>query len=336
MKAHTFVHSILFSLLFAFTILTVSIAFAVPAQAQTIDATLVQTSQLLPPGGNSCAQLPVTGFTPYVYDGALHAFEFDVPDSSYVAIGGTVGDTVIPFNHLLRMTNGAGNLRVHADIATTPIQGSLIVSVTMLSAKGPTQPVCMSVVISGVADQGGTAPVTATPSTPSIPATPAPSVSETPEEVIDEESIEEEPTTDDEEESMEETSATSTSAVTTMANSISDYCLGGGALKLWIILLVVYALVVLGTILGQPKLPTTFRSQEWTATAIVVPFLLLFGFWYFAESCRTSAWIPVAATVIALAGLSAAFWERKGSGTPPSPSTTVKSTNVINLPGAKK
>jgi hypothetical protein len=56
----------------------------------------------------------------------------------------------------------------------------------------------------------------------------------------------------------------------------------------------------------------------------VVPFLLLFGLWYFVESCRTSAWIPVLATVIALGGLSAAFWERK------------ETQGVINLPPAKK
>jgi hypothetical protein len=98
---------------------------------------------------------------------------------------------------------------------------------------------------------------------------------------------------------------------------------GGGAFRLWLILLVVYVLIVIVAVVGKPQMPPALRTQEWTAAAIVVPFLLLFGFWYFVESCRTSPWIPVIATIIALAGLSAAFWENKGG------------PKVINLPGAK-
>jgi hypothetical protein len=101
-------------------------------------------------------------------------------------------------------------------------------------------------------------------------------------------------------------------------------CAAGGALRLWLILLVAYALIVIAAIVGQPRMPVAMRTQEWTAAIIVVPFLLLFGLWYFVESCRTSAWIPVLATVIALGGLSAAFWERTGT------------SGVINLPPAKK
>lgn len=93
---------------------------------------------------------------------------------------------------------------------------------------------------------------------------------------------------------------------------------------MWFVLLAVYAVIVAAAVFGQPQMPPSMRSQEWVAGAIVVPFLLLFGLWYFVESCRISAWVPAIATLIALAGLAVAFWD-----------TTKKSTPVINLPGAK-
>jgi len=114
------------------------------------------------------------------------------------------------------------------------------------------------------------------------------------------------------------------SPIASIQNALKDMCTGGGALRLWLILLVAYTLIVIAAIVGQPKMPLAIRTQEWIAAIIVVPFLLLFGLWYFVESCRTSAWIPVIATVIALAGLSAAFWERQSTA------------SVINLPEAKK
>jgi hypothetical protein len=103
-------------------------------------------------------------------------------------------------------------------------------------------------------------------------------------------------------------------------------CESGGSARLWFVLLAVYALIVAGAVFGRPHLPVALRSQEWIAAMIVVPFLVLFGIWYFVEACRVSAWVPVIATLIALAGLAAAFWE-KNTGTP-----------VINLPagGTKK
>ena len=114
---------------------------------------------------------------------------------------------------------------------------------------------------------------------------------------------------------------------TSMQNILKDICTAGGAYRLWFILLVVYAVIVVATILGQPQMPMAIRTQEWTAAIIVVPFLLLFAIWYFAESCRVSAWIPVIATLIALAGLAAAFWDTSDKG---------GKQGVINLPAESK
>jgi len=78
-------------------------------------------------------------------------------------------------------------------------------------------------------------------------------------------------------------------------------------------------------------MPSAMRSQEWIAAMIVVPFLLLFAIWYFAEACRVSAWVPVVATLMALAGLAAVFWDdrTKGNG-------GGSSVSVINLPAGQK
>lgn len=319
-----------YTLFFAATSFIIFFGFLLPSQTSAAEIS-VQTAQLLPPGTpNTCVQLPVSGFTPYVYDDALHAFEFSVPDNSYVAIAGMVGSSNIPFNHLIRTTDASGNLRVHADIDTTPIHGNLSVSVIMLSAKGPTQPVCVSIILTAIETEEGIqtapspTPIAPKPSTGGqtnvTPVKPAPTTA------TSSGNTNVEPQIPSATSSTSSTQATSTgvSPIATFQSTLKAMCGGEGALRLWGALLVIYILIVLAAVFGQSKLPLAFRTQEWAAVAIVVPFLLLFGFWYFVEACRTSAWIPVAATVIALAGLSAAFWERKGS------------VNVINLPSAKK
>lgn len=326
------------SLSLAALVLLASFGVLFPSPTSAAEVS-VQTTQLLPPGGSACTQLPVTGFTPYVYDGALHAFQFSIPDSSYVAIAGTVGGVNIPFSQLLRITDASGNLRVHGDIATTPIRGSVLVSVTLLSTKGTGSPLCMSVLLTAVEGGYPQQPMAQAP-TPPTPPTPA-QTQTTPKTEVEE--VTPAPTTTPREASAATGTATTTSVsvVASMQESITKMCLEGGALRLWVVLLLVYALIVAGIILGQSSLPAALRTQEWTATGIVVPFLLLFGFWYFVESCRTSAWIPVVATIIALAGLSAAFWERKdksgmGSVVGSAPRSSSTTSNVINLPGAKK
>lgn len=324
--------------LFLIASLIVLVGLAFPSQtfaAQIPEARVsVQTAQLLPPGSNTCTPPPISNFTPYIYDGALHAFELTVSDSSYVALVASAGNTNIPFNQMTRRLDPSGVLRVHVDMMTTPIRGSLDIRLTMLSAKGGGQPVCVTVV-SVALGAGGLA----AESWQVVPPRPAPApmgggkggVSTT----IPRPGVTPGTSTVSISTSTRATSTTgmkgTSTSITSTQNFIKDMCSSAaGALRLWAILLIVYALIVIAAIAGQPQLPAALRTQEWAATVIVIPFLLLFGLWYFAESCRTSSWIPVIATVIALVGLSAAFWERKGGkGNTPS-------MNVINLPGAKK
>ncbi|OGG58113.1 hypothetical protein A2853_01175 [Candidatus Kaiserbacteria bacterium RIFCSPHIGHO2_01_FULL_55_17] len=297
-----------------------------PSQARAAEVR-VQTAQLLPPGVNTCAPGVVSGFTPYVYDGSLHSFEFVVGDSSYVAIAASAGTVNIPFNQMSRQVSPQG-VRIHADMETTSVRESLPITVTMLSAKGGSEPVCISVISTIVEltaeelTQLPPAPLSTLAPTPSTPTTVTPQPKPTTPSAT-------KPSTSTIGGEKGPTTTATSAAFATTQNILKDICIGAGAARLWLILLALFAAIVAFAAFGQPQLPPSMRTQEWTAAAIVVPFLLLFGLWYFAESCRTSPWVPVIATIIALAGLSVAFWERSGTG-------PVSTQTIINLPGAKK
>ena len=302
-----------------FVLLCSALVFALPIRASAAEVA-VQTAQLLPPGENTCAALPIQGFTPYIYDGALHAFEFSIADSSYVAVAGSAGKIDIPFNQMTRRIETSGNLRIHADVPTIPIKAGITIRVTMLSANQATQIVCLSIVaamfnVEGILmDQPAPAwtPEPLPPTHKPQPAVPSPIPQpppNLPSATVSTSSVTESPVGQ---------------PVATAQNILKDVCAANGASRLWFVLLAIYIVLVAAAVFGQPQLPLRLRSQEWIAAAIVVPFLLLFGLWYFAESCRVSAWVPTIATLIALVGLATAFWDRGE-----------KSPNIINLPGAK-
>lgn len=274
---------------------------------------VVRTTQVVPPGSNTCAPLPVSGFTPYVYDNAAHSFEFYVPDSSYVAIAGTVGTANIPFNQMTRRVDAAGMLRIHVDTATMPSGNGLPVSVTMLSAKAG-QPVCMVTVSTSI--EGGGAAVT--PSAPTSGGSTGAGTGSSGSQGASQSG------------GKPSNVSTGTSSATSAPPVVGGTGIAGGpacassasATNLWVVLLVLYALVAGIAASGQLQIITDYKL-EWTAAAIVVPFLLLFGIWFFVPTCRTGLWAPVVAILIALGGLAAAYWNIR------------KPVNVISLPAAR-
>lgn len=268
----------------------------------------VQTRQLLPAGNSACTPLSAYNFTPYVYDGALHSFEFTVPDSSYVALAGTVGDTPIPFQFMTRRGDASSALRVHVDIQTTPIHGMLPLSVTLLSAQGTGQSVCMSIVIMAttaiapqpVATTGESGPTTTSKPTSQEPISVLPSSNNQ----ID--------ATDEEDASPTASEAIIPAApgftLASIQNKIVESCATtGSAMRLWVILLVMYIAAVAIATLAQPSTFRTYSQGQRVAT-ILTPLVLLLAFWYFTESCRATLWAPVAAILIALVSLLALFW----------------------------
>ena len=298
------IRSLLLLLLLGVAAVVVTIAF--PSQTSAAEVS-VQTSQLLPPGGNTCQTLQVSGFTPYVYDNALNSFEFTLPDSSYVAILGSVGNTSIPFQLMTRRIDASGALHVHVDIATTPVVGTLPISVTLLSAKGSGQPVCISVITTSIQSAGGS--VSKAPTTQ-----PVGGVTKKP---------------------VASTGTATTTVVGTLENGsatlpivgstesvLKNLCSGGVASVLGIILLAIYALLMWLAISAEKPWVTAIRPLEWTAVAIIVPLILLLGLWYFPESCRAQTWVPVVGILIALGAIIATYKnhpEETGTKTIPLP-----------------
>lgn len=283
----------------AFTLLLT----AFPVKALALDAT-TQTSQVLPVGGNACSPVSATNFTPYIYDGALHSFEFTISDASYVALIGSTGNTSIPFNLMTRKTDASGMLRIHVDVQTTPIAGTLPLKVTLLSARSGS-PVCLTVVSMGVGSGPvaiqniptvNTPPTTVSvaPATPPVASTPKPSP------------VTPVPTT----QQVLTTSSSEGSVVAGIQNPFRNLCASdASAYRLWLILLVLYMLIVGAVLWAEfPMSVPWARTPERIATIILALLLLLLAFWYFSISCRAALWMPLVAFLVAVLGLLAAFW----------------------------
>jgi len=285
---------------FAFSI----VLAAFPLKAFALDAS-TQTRQVLPVGGNACAQVSATNFIPYVYDGALHSFEFTVSDPSYVAIQGSVGNTLIPFNLMTRKADASGAVRIHVDVQPTPVSGGLPVTVTMLSARSGS-PVCMTVVsanaVSGLSVIPYTPVVTAPPTQSTVSAPAKPVVTAAPKPV----SSSPVPTT----QKVLTTSTATGSVVSTFQNPFRNMCTSdASAYRLWLILLVLYMLIVGALLWAEfPMSVPWARTPERIATIILALLLLLLAFWYFSISCRAALWMPLVAFLVAVLGLLAAFW----------------------------
>ncbi len=296
-------YQLLLSLIFAVSIF-VSAAFVfVPVQASALEMTS-ETSQVLPPGGSSCAPMSATDFTPYIYDGALHSFEFTVRDASYVALVGSVGNTSLPFHVMTRRVDASGSLRIHVDIATTPIRGTLPIQITLLSARVG-QPVCLGVVSINVGSGptqprtpvAYTAPASPKPSKGIVPASLAPSSTSTTPTPTTQQTV--------------ATSATVTpSVIGTMQSPLRNICASeASAYRLWLILLVLFTIVVGGALWAEfPMSLPWARTPERVATLILSLLLLLLAFWYLSVACRAALWLPLLAFLIAVLGLLAAFW----------------------------
>ncbi len=335
-------YQLLFFVLAASIFTTLLVAF--PVRASALEAT-AQTAQVLPPGGTSCTAVPVSNFTPYIYDGALHSFEFTLPDPSYVALLGSVGDTPLSFRLMTRRVDASGMLRVHVDIYTTPIVGTLPLQVTLLSA--PSGKVCLTTVSMSVGSgpvvvQNIPPVVSTTPTTPStVSATPNQSSSVTP---APQPTSGSEPVVSTTEHVLTTSTATG-SVLGTLQNPFRNMCASdASSYRLWLILLVLYMLIVGAALWAEfPMSLAWARTPERIATIILVFLLLLLAFWYFSISCRAALWMPLVAFLVAVLGLLAAFWNHPRvtqllliEETKPTPPPAKPSSTTIITPPAKK
>jgi len=289
----------------------------------------VQTLQVLPPGGSGCSALPLQGVTAHVLDGALHSFDVTLGDASYVAVLAQVGNEAIPFRYMTRFNHGSGIVRTHVDLNTTPINGSLPVSMTFLSSPVG-QPTCLSIVSFSVSPSGVVSGNTSVPAM-TIPAISNPTSGGTSGTTGDKAVVRPRPTTSTGSGTGKVTTVASTSATTTVlgtvdkstgwASRIQAMCAGNGAFQLWFLLLAVYIVLVALTALARP--PLAQRSVAIPMTLILAPLFVLLSFWYLVPICRAAGWIPAIAILAAIAGLLVAFREQNPG------------IRVISLPAAK-
>lgn len=274
-----------------------------------------QTAQVLPAatGNAACPQIIASNLTPYIYNGALHSFEFTVPDASYVAVAGSIGGTGIPFNLMTRWSAPGGALKVHVDVATTPIYGTLPLTVTLLSSQGAGHPVCVTTVSIGV----GAGPIQRSPTTsPSAPATlPVSSTYTPPKTTGTPDTSSSQPSQASNTPSSSTAAATSgmsTSAgavMSSISSALQSACATPiAAQRTWLVLLLLYMLVVGLALWAEfPMSLPAMRTPERVAAIILVLLLALLGFWYFSASCRAALWMPLVAALIAVLGLLAAY-----------------------------
>ncbi|MEN9413493.1 MAG: hypothetical protein RLZZ342_580 [Candidatus Parcubacteria bacterium] len=301
-----------------FGLALIGFAFSfIPVQAHA--ATQVAVDQVLPPQGESCPVVGASDVRPYIYEGALHSFDITISDSSFVAVAAQVGDQVVPFNQVTRYVDAQGALHLHVDVATNPLVSDTLVSVTLMSAySGQSRATCTATVTSVVPAQ--VAPVAVPPVT--LPEgnegayIPGAGDAEYPAQTTNESPVAVEPMYPWGHVSYTETTqkpapkpVTVTPApvkpiptLVTATHSLANVCTSGaGPAKVWGLLLVLYAAFV--ALLASMRKKAGESELDWSIPLTVLSFLGLLFFWYLSAVCRTGAWAPILATIIACAGL---------------------------------
>ena len=277
--------------------------FLAPSAAFADTVPTVSTVQLVPQAA-TCAAPTVLSATPYVYDGAVNSFDIVLSDSSYVALGGTVGkDFTIPLQYINRRVDQSGNVTTHVDTPSIPVYGTFPISVTMLSAQAG-KGICATTVTFTL--QGPAAPVAPPtafqPTTPTAPVEPTSTQS----------SATPTPTS-----SVPSTTAAATVSVSVVGGPVMSFSdtltricsTGQGALQLWLTLLTIYFVFIVAIVLSD--VPSIKRSALASSAMVLVPLLALFALWYAAPDCRTSAWVGLVACLIAAGGLVALLQDRR-------------------------
>ncbi|MDR3570697.1 MAG: hypothetical protein P4L81_00650 [Candidatus Pacebacteria bacterium] len=313
-----------FQKLFTSGVLSAAFLFSIaltPSHAAAQSASSIQTQQLLPPGQNTCQQISITNIDPHVYGGVLESFDVTISDTnnSYVGVFAEVGNNPIPLNFITRWAGAPNGLRIHVDTPDTPVYGSLPVNLTLLSSL-PGAPTCITTITFTVGKGSlGQQPATSNNTIPSsVPHT-------TPTQATRGSSSGSAVGTGKGQSSTvgaQGSSSTallgSTVASAGSANFFSAMCTGSNAYRLWFVLLIIYIIIVAIVVFAEPWF---LESSVIGSTAtVLVPLILLLGFWYLSASCRAASWIPVVACVIAIIGLFLAFREYELPPLLPAPS----------------
>lgn len=277
--------------------------------------TVVRVAQVLPPNGQACPILGATDVIPYIYDGTLHSFDISITDSAYVAVSAQVGGTAVPFNQVSRWFNGQTGVKLHVDLEPTSLTVDTPITVTLVAPHAGAQGVTC------VATLGAIVPAVHPAHTPPAPTTqgggvpsqhtPAYVPPQYPWSHISYENnvaVKPAPT----HAAATATAASGSASIVTATHALGNACsTAGGPTRLWVILLVLYAIFT--WLLASRMVMTGKASRDWNVALVVAGFLALLFFWYISAACRTGSWAPIVATIIACAGL-IALTQSSGAG----------------------
>lgn len=296
---------------------------AIISSPLSVIATTVMPTQVLPPStGQSCAPVTFSDIQTYIYSGHLDSFDVTLSDSSYVAVSTSVNQDPVPLNYVTRWANPDGSVRMHVDIQSTPLSRDIPIQITFLSAHNNllgTPVTCIfnipATVLSSSRNSttggttngtpavgGGTSSVGQTTGQPLGQGTSAGVTTGTGASGSNGQTGHPIKTPTPTNVSSSTAGSTSTNpAIVSATSSLGNLCVDGGSSKLWIILLILYALFVI-TLCAQ-RFDTASRIREWNIALILAVFLGLLIFWYVSAVCRTGPWAPAITTLIAVAGL---------------------------------
>ena len=279
-----------------------------PAFADVIS---VQTQQILPPGPNTCVPLNVINFTSYIYDGSVDSFDLSVSDASYVSLVASVGETSIPFQFMNRHIDpSSGILRIHVDIASTPVPDATPIVMTLVSAKGPGQPVCAAIVSFTLTDKSGVSPPIVQSTQEPFHAIQTPSSEPQNSTKVPVKSPVDQPATTSTSSLTKSSGSPVMSLSAQIKNTINRTCaVPGGSLRLWSVLLAIYVLIIAAAILSQPSFMPTIASAIGMWIAVLLPLLFILTLWRTSSACQIGTWVPISALFIGALGALIGFRE---------------------------
>jgi len=257
----------------------------------SVSASTLLPVQILPPAtGKACGPVIVPDIQAHVYGGSLDSFDVTISDPSYVAVSTIVANKAIGFNYITRWLNPDGTLKMHVDLQPMQMTKDVPIQITFVSVH-PDQsgsPVtCLFRIPASIpspvhlAGQGtGISGQTTPPGHISSPGQGSGNTS-----------------------SNGSSTATSSNSpgVETAVNSLGNLCTNGGATRLWVVLLVLFAIFCI--ILCAQKFEINSSVRDWNIGLILAVFVALLIFWYVSSACRTGAWAPALATFITIVGL---------------------------------
>lgn len=281
------------------------VSYLLLAMPGLASASTLLPSQVLPPGtGKSCAPVTASEVMAYVYDGNLDSFDITLSDARYVALATAAGDQNVPFNYISRWVNPDGSVRMHVDLQSIQLDRDVKIQITFLSAQAEEgkQITCVFSIPATVPAQttsGGIGEGAPTQSTTPVenPAESSTGANTTGGKPSGSVSGGKTPIN-----SADSVNTTTNPGLVSASSSLGNLCANGGGGKLWVVLLVLYAIFTF-TLCAQNFGADSSKVREWNIGLLLAVFAGLLVFWYMSAVCRTGPWAPAVATLIALAGL---------------------------------